>query len=50
MSGLISENSFEYYYTLVVDILIYTIKSVYFLLETIFLTLMPDRLRKKKVS
>lgn len=47
--GLIYENPLEYVYTLLLDILVCTVKSIYFLLETIFLTLLPDRLRKKKV-
>lgn len=46
--GLIYDHPLEYLYTLVIDILVCTVKSFYFLLETIFLTLLPDRLRKKK--
>lgn len=48
--GLIHDNLFDYVYSLVIDILIFTIKSIYFFAETVFLTLLPDRLRKMKVS
>lgn len=48
--GLIHDNLFDYVYSLVIDILIFTIKSIYFFGETVFLTLLPDRLRKMKVS
>lgn len=48
--GLIHDNVFDYVYSLVIDILIFTIKSIYFFAETVFLTLLPDRLRKMKVS
>lgn len=48
--GLIHDNAFDYVYSLVVDILIFIIKSMYFLAETVFLTILPNRLRKMKVS
>lgn len=48
--GLIHDNAFDYVYSLVVDVLIFIIKSVYFLAETVFLTILPNRLRKMKVS
>lgn len=48
--GLIHDNAFDYVYSLVVDILIFLIKSMYFLAETVFLTILPNRLRKMKVS
>lgn len=48
--GLIHDNVFDYVYTLVIDILIFTVKSIYFFAETVFLTLLPDKLRKMKVS
>lgn len=48
-SGLIHESIFEYMWTLIVDIFICTIKSFYYLAEAIFLTLLPDKFRTKKV-
>lgn len=47
--GLIYDSLFEYIWTLVVDIAVCTAKSFYYILETIILTLCPDRFRKKKV-
>lgn len=49
ISGLIHDNLFDYFYTLIVDILIFTIKSIYFFAETIYLTILPNKLRKLKV-
>jgi hypothetical protein len=48
--GLIHDNYFEYFYTLVVDVLIFVVKSLYFFAETIFLTVLPTKFRKLKVS
>lgn len=49
-AGLINDNIFEYVWTLIVDVIICSVKSLYFLAETIFLTLLPDKFRTKKVS
>lgn len=48
--GLIHDNFFDYVYSLVVDILIFIVKSIYFFAETVFLTILPNKLRKMKVS
>lgn len=48
--GLIHENVVEYSFSLIADVLIFLIKSIYFFAETVFLTLLPNRLRKMKVS
>lgn len=48
--GLMHDNSVDYVYSLIVDVFIFMIKSIYFFAETVFLTLMPDSLRNKKVS
>lgn len=47
--GLIHDNIFEYTYSLVVDLLIFIVKSIYFFAETVFLTILPNKLRKMKV-
>lgn len=49
-SGLIHDSIFEYIWSLIVDVLICSVKSFYYLLEAIFLTLLPDKFRKKKVN
>lgn len=36
--------------TLFVDTLVFLFKSIFFLLETLYLTLLPNRFRKFKVS
>jgi hypothetical protein len=43
------ENPLEYIYSLIIDLLIFFVKSIYFLAETIYLTLLPDKFRKLKV-
>lgn len=48
--GLIHDNAFDYYCSLVVDVFIFLIKSFYFLAETIYLTILPNKLRNLKVS
>lgn len=48
--GLIHDNAFDYYYSLVVDVLIFIVKSIYFFAETVYLTLLPNKLRNLKVS
>jgi hypothetical protein len=48
--GLIHDNAVDYFCSLIVDTLIFLVKAIYFLGETVFLTLLPDRLRQKKVS
>lgn len=41
---------FEELTTLVVDVLVFFMRSIYFILESIYLTLLPNRFRKLKVS
>lgn len=48
--GLIHDNMFDYAWSLICDLMIFMIKSIYFFAETVFLTLLPNRLRKMKVS
>lgn len=48
--GLIDDNFWDYFCSLVVDVLIFVFKSIYFMAETVFLTILPDRFRKMKVS
>lgn len=48
--GVIHENAFDYFYTLIVDVFIFMVKSIYFFAETLFLTILPHRLRNMKVS
>lgn len=48
--GLIHDNLFDYYWSLIVDVFVFMIKSIYFLAETIFLTILPNKLRNLKVS
>lgn len=47
--GLIHDNTFDYVYSLIFDIFVFMIKSIYFFAETVFLTVLPNQLRKKKV-
>lgn len=48
--GLLHENVVDYSCSLIADILIFMIKSIYFFAEMVFLTMLPNRLRKVKVS
>lgn len=48
--GLIHDNAFDYFTSLLIDIIVFTLKSIYYLIETIYLTLLPKRLRKLKVK
>lgn len=47
--GLIHDNMFDYFYSLVVDMLVFMIKAIYFFIETAYLTILPNKLRKMKV-
>lgn len=42
-------NRVEHVFSLLLDILIFWIKSFYFIIETIILTLIPNKFRKLKV-
>lgn len=44
------ENPIQHISSILVDILIFWIKSIYFIIESIVLTLVPDRYRKLKVN
>jgi hypothetical protein len=44
------DNPLEHAYLLIVDLIIFFVKSFYYVCETIILTLVPDRFRKFKVS
>lgn len=48
--GLIHDNPFDYFWSLIVDVVIFMIKSIYFFAEMAFLTILPNRLRKMKVG
>lgn len=48
--GLMHSNPVDYVYSLIVDVFIFLIKSIYFFAETVFLTITPYSLRSKKVS
>lgn len=50
MAELLYESPWERFYSLVIDLLIFLIKSIYYIAESIYLTLLPNRLRKIKVS
>lgn len=50
MPGLIYDNPFEYFTTLILDLLIFHVKAIFYFLETVYLTLLPRRLRKLKVK
>lgn len=50
MAELLYESPWENFYSLVIDLLIFLIKSIYYIAESIYLTLLPNRLRKIKVS
>jgi len=48
MSDLLYESAWEAAYSLVIDLLIFFVKSIYFIAETIYYTILPERLRKLK--
>lgn len=48
-SEMMYENPIQHISSILVDILIFWIKSIYFIAESIMLTLIPDRYRKLKV-
>lgn len=50
MTELLYENWFERFYSLLLDLLIFFAKSIYYTAESLYLTLLPDRFRKIKVS
>ena len=50
MVDMMFDNPIEYVYSLIVDLVIFIVKSVYFWGETIVLTLTPYSLRKLKVG
>ena len=50
MVDMMYENPLEYVYSLIVDLIVFFVKSVYFWAETIVLTLTPYQLRKLKVG
>lgn len=50
MPELLYENLWEHIYSLFLDVIIFFVKSVYFIAESIYLTLLPDKFREKKVS
>lgn len=47
--GLIHDNLYDYFFSLIVDILVFTMKAIYFFVETAYLTILPNKLRKLKV-
>lgn len=47
---MLYENVFERIYSLLLDLLIFLIKSLYYIGESLYLTLLPDRFRQMKVS
>lgn len=44
-----SDNYFDYAISLIVDVFMFTMKSIFFLAETLYLTILPDKYRKMKV-
>lgn len=48
--NMLYESAWEHFYSLLIDLLIFFIKSIYYIGESIFLTLVPSKLRKIKVS
>lgn len=45
-----NDNYFDYVVSLIIDVFMFTVKSMFFLAETLYLTLLPDRFRKMKVQ
>ncbi|KFB46438.1 AGAP008125-PA-like protein [Anopheles sinensis] len=50
MRDMLYENPLDHFLSLLIDLLIFSVKSVYYVLETIVLTLTPYQFRKLKVS
>lgn len=48
--GTMYDSYLEHFTSLFVDIFVLWIKSIYFILETIYLTILPNRFRKMKVQ
>uniref|UniRef100_A0A336MF17 Short-chain dehydrogenase/reductase 3 n=1 Tax=Culicoides sonorensis TaxID=179676 RepID=A0A336MF17_CULSO len=48
MAEMLYESAWEHFYSLLIDLLIFFVKSIYFIGESIFLTLLPNKLRKLK--
>lgn len=46
---VMNDNYFDYVVSLIIDVFMFTIKSIFILAETLYLTLLPDRFRKMKV-
>lgn len=49
VDGTMYENRLEHFYTLFVDVFVFFAKSFIYILEALYLTLLPDRFRKHKV-
>lgn len=46
---VMNDNYFDYVVSLIIDVFMFTIKSIFIFAETLYLTLLPDRFRKLKV-
>lgn len=49
MGDLMYESRYEHIVSLITDLFWFFLNSVYYILETIYLTILPDRFRKMKV-
>lgn len=47
--GTMYENRLEHFYTLFIDMLVFFAKSIYYIVESLILTILPDRFRTLKV-
>jgi all-trans-retinol dehydrogenase (NAD+) len=48
MAEMMFENPLDYTYSLLIDLIVFFVKSIYFLCEAIILTVLPDKFRKFK--
>lgn len=47
--GTMYESRLEHFTSLFVDLIVFWAKSIFYILETIYLTILPNRFRKLKV-
>ena len=47
---VMNDNYFDYVVSLIIDVFMFGMKSIFILAETLYLTLLPDRFRKMKVQ
>lgn len=49
MGDLMYESRYEHFVSLITDLFWFFLNSIYYILETLYLTILPDRFRKMKV-